>query len=403
MIKFDLKPFLEHPGIVSRCKDDLIIFNYNRTCEFDRLWDEYSLQARGLILNRNTGEVVARPFPKFFNLNQTPKVTLGNLPKEPFTATIKEDGVLGISYRHKGRFCISTRGAFESPWALWATKWANNQENMLCDRCNPAYTYLFEIISPMSRVIVNYEGKEALVLIGVIEIDTGRELAHEELVEEAARIKVEPVKQVKFDSIEEMARKAEEISINEEGWVITFQSGLKVKIKGVEYKRIIKLVSHITPIAFWEAWKFDHLKGVKNPDYKDVGISKEWLAQIPEEFRDTTDFLRKTTDEKHWKLWHEAEITTKRLEVAVALKRLQLFYLRKPRKRPRPEPGEASLFAEEVRCYTGNKIVKACLHSMKIKDYYSVWYTIHKLIRPYRNIVDGYIFGIRSHYKKSDI
>lgn len=46
----------------------LTIYNYSNHCVYERAWDEYTMAARGLVLD-DTGRILARPWPKFFNLN----------------------------------------------------------------------------------------------------------------------------------------------------------------------------------------------------------------------------------------------------------------------------------------------------------------------------------------------
>jgi len=52
---------------------DLVILNYTEKAQFERVWNEATLQCRGLILRRVDlleAVVVARPFPKFFNYGE---------------------------------------------------------------------------------------------------------------------------------------------------------------------------------------------------------------------------------------------------------------------------------------------------------------------------------------------
>ena len=48
---------------------DLTIWNYTRKTQYGRLWDEVTLNCRGLVTN-SKGDIVARPFSKFFNYEQ---------------------------------------------------------------------------------------------------------------------------------------------------------------------------------------------------------------------------------------------------------------------------------------------------------------------------------------------
>jgi hypothetical protein len=47
----------------------LLNHNYATRCQWENAWDELTLQCRGLITD-TAGNVISRPFPKFFNLAQ---------------------------------------------------------------------------------------------------------------------------------------------------------------------------------------------------------------------------------------------------------------------------------------------------------------------------------------------
>ena len=101
---------------------DVRIFNYTQQCQFDKAWDDITKQCRGLILNVKTGEVLARPFPKFFNYGE--HVEKGwPIPTETPEVYEKLDGSLGILYYLNGKPWIATRGSFTSDQAVWATNW----------------------------------------------------------------------------------------------------------------------------------------------------------------------------------------------------------------------------------------------------------------------------------------
>lgn len=382
----DVEKFLKHPAILHKFYGDLVIFNYSKNCQYERLWDDYSLQSRGLIVDRHTGEIYALPFPKFFNLNEMPETSLENLPDEPFTATVKMDGVLGISYIYNGTYNVATRGSFESPWAVWATEWMNDPRNMNRLGMNPRYTYLFEIISPMSQIVVDYQGKEALVLIGVVDRFTGRELPHSELIDEALLIGVEPVESVEFNSIEEMVLRSKEIPKDHEGWVVTFKSGLKLKIKGEEYRRIFKFLTYASPIAFWEAWEYQHLLHDKSANPQNVGIKKEWLAQFAEEFRSDTDKLENAIDQAHWRYFREMEKIVKEIKSEVLSEN--------------PED-DGRLFAQKVRERKDvPKRIRRILMFMEKEKWWKTWQLIHQAVRPNNNNLEGFEYdGLLKKFK----
>lgn len=68
---------------------------YTKACQYERAWNPCTLQCRGLIATLD-GEVVARPFPKFFNHGE-PEAAHLDL-HAPCRVTDKLDGSLGILY-----------------------------------------------------------------------------------------------------------------------------------------------------------------------------------------------------------------------------------------------------------------------------------------------------------------
>src|SRR5262245_12322157 len=74
----------------------MALYNYTEQCERERAWDETTRRCRGLILEENTGRVVALPFDKFFNLGQMPETGAEALPWQlPSAVVEKYDGTLG--------------------------------------------------------------------------------------------------------------------------------------------------------------------------------------------------------------------------------------------------------------------------------------------------------------------
>jgi putative RNA ligase len=235
--------------------EPLLIYNYTAACQWDRAWNDVTRQCRGLIVNE-MGDVVARPFPKFFNYEEheadfaeVEGGAPGYLPHlrlaEPVVVTDKLDGSLGILYPEErdGGWAIATRGSFTSEQAFMGT---------LMLRGLPAWepmkdcTYLFEIIYPENRIVVKYD-RELLVLLDVLETDTGlratdfawarypglyvAELAHRTLAEALA----EPPRE------------------NAEGMVIYFPStNMRIKLKQADYVALHKIVTGMNERTIWE-------------------------------------------------------------------------------------------------------------------------------------------------------
>ena len=59
------------------------IYNYSRTCQYENKWDEITKSCRGLILDQE-GNVVAKGFDKFFNIEEHKPEEIPNEPFEVF-------------------------------------------------------------------------------------------------------------------------------------------------------------------------------------------------------------------------------------------------------------------------------------------------------------------------------
>jgi RNA ligase len=152
--------------------EPLAILNYTEVCAYDGAWTPVTLACRGLIHRTDTGEVIARPFGKFFNYGQqgAPVLDLHS----PAVVTDKADGSLGILYPvPSGGWAIATRGSFSSEQAQHATAlWQSRYAATF--RPRREYTYLFEIVYPANRIVVDYEGTDDLVYLGNVEIASGK-------------------------------------------------------------------------------------------------------------------------------------------------------------------------------------------------------------------------------------
>lgn len=243
----------------------LLIWNYTPKCQFDQAWDDVTMQARGLITTPE-GEIVARPFKKFFNLDQHQ----GHLPLEPFTVTAKADGSLGILYWLNDVPQIATRGSFTSEQAVKATEILHHKYCGILDSINPDYTYLFEIIYPDNRIVVDYGKLEELVLLAVIHTESGLEMdIHGPTASGSFHDLFPLVKH--YDGIHDLAQLQVIQEENAEGFVIRFQSGLRLKLKFAEYIRLHRLMTKVNARVIW-----DLLRTGQSFD--------ELLERVPDEF-----------------------------------------------------------------------------------------------------------------------
>lgn len=248
--------------------DGLSLFTYSKTCAFDRdNWNFGTLLARGLILDLKNKQVVATPFPKFFNYQEVPYV-----PNEPFSVLEKLEGSLIIIYNHRGKWCTATKGSFVSDQAKWAQEILDRK--IRTQYLVPGVTYLAEAVYSENKIVVPYE-KEGLYLLAAYDTD-GKEFRWEDLQDLAhyAWFLLPKKYDYPIDRLLEIAKtmKADE----GEGFVIVFKSGYRIKIKGDDYCRVHKLISQCTPLGVWECYlNLDNLDEIKR--------------QLPENFQTDLD------------------------------------------------------------------------------------------------------------------
>lgn len=227
------------------------ILNYTEKAQFAKLWNNVTLNSRGLIVDKYD-EVIARPWKKFFNLGEGFAEFDWDSPVE---VTDKMDGSLGILYRSQQRglkmsgngheYAIATRGSFASDQAIHATKvWLSRYAN----RFVPLdYTFMFEIIYPANRIVLNYNGLDDLVLLGAVHIEHGYYLGPGEA---AALLEWDgPITKVFEHKTLHDAFLAEPRP-NAEGYVI--RSGNKmVKLKQIDYVDLHKIVTNLNERTVW--------------------------------------------------------------------------------------------------------------------------------------------------------
>lgn len=234
-------------GFVHRRSDPtagLQLFIYTPRCVYDDGWDEFAVVARGLIVDPATCRVVATPFPKFFNVGERH----GDAPSLPFEAFEKLDGSLVIAFHHDGRWRTATKGAFDSEQAIWAQARLDAAD---LSALLLGTTYLFEAVYPENRIVVRYTDP-ALVMLAAYDAD-GRELTYDEVLAICEALGWRAARRHVFASIAEMISHAAALPRDDEGFVIRFSNGLRLKLKGAEYRRIHALISRCTPLAMWEA------------------------------------------------------------------------------------------------------------------------------------------------------
>jgi RNA ligase len=238
---------------------DLWIYNYTEKTQYEKHWIPETLVCRGLILDQ-AGRIIARPFSKFFNYGdpQVPRI-----PDEPFIVMEKMDGSLGILYYLDGLPWIATRSSFTSTQAIEGTAMIREQQIERPGGVTP----LFEIVYPSNRIVVDYGDRRELILLAAICHETGLDRP---LPSYSGPV-VRRYGQIEIDSL------AAEEEPNREGFVVVFESGLRVKIKFAEYLRLHKIVTGVSARMIWESMRDgDDLDGLLVDLPQEIG---RWVSE----------------------------------------------------------------------------------------------------------------------------
>ena len=226
---------------------DLWILNYSPKVQSKKFWDEYTLSCRGLVIDVE-GNIIARPFEKFKNYEEfDPKEINWS---EDFDVFEKMDGSLIILFYYEPRmkWIVASRGSFISEQALEAQKMLTLTDY---EKLNIQNTYLFEVLYPENRIVVDYGERRELVLLAVIETSNGDELSHDTVTELYSKY-FTVVKKFQFKTFNELREMIVSGEDNKEGFVVRFASGLRMKMKYAEYCRLHVILTNVSNLTVWE-------------------------------------------------------------------------------------------------------------------------------------------------------
>ena len=247
----------------------LWIYNYSRKCQWENGWDEVTLMCRGLIVD-DKGKVWAKPFEKFFNIEQLESVGL-TIPNEEFDVYDKQDGSLIILFHYKNEWIFASRGSFTSDYSKKGEEIFN--KNYSTSLLYTTQTYCFELLWREHVIVITPE-KDDLVMLGSFVTETGEEL---DIQIPYYLNNFNVVK--KYDGITDYTKLTSIIDgTNKEGFVVRFKSGFRVKIKFQEYFRLHKIITGVSTINIWEALRdgVDMTEFCENvPDEFDAWVRKK--------------------------------------------------------------------------------------------------------------------------------
>lgn len=228
------------------------IFNYGIDCDFS---NPIVQEARGIIINLNNLEVVCWPFRKFGNYNENYADKIGWN-----TARVQDkiDGSIIKLWWNRviGKWQFSTNGTINADMALAnqmtqetffdvIRKTDNYNEIILrLPIFNKDYTFIFELVSPETQVVIKYT-KPHLYHIGTRSNISGQEMDSD--------IGIEKPKEYPLKSLDDCVDAASELNksddghvhgVKKEGFVVVDGNWNRIKIKTPDYLMLHRMSSN---------------------------------------------------------------------------------------------------------------------------------------------------------------
>lgn len=227
-------------GIRIKKEDSLAIFSYNIECDFR---DPIVQESRGIIIDHEKMEVVCWPFRKFGNYTES---YADPIDWNNAVVLEKVDGSIIKLWFNKitNAWQFSTNGVINAENATTDAfsniaygaliRQAVNYKDIPFDKLDKDSTYIFELVSPQTRVVVKYD-EIALYHLGTRSNITGEERNED--------IGIKKPKSYKISSLEDCIKAAIELNkgcesddeIANEGFVVVDKNWNRVKVKSPDY------------------------------------------------------------------------------------------------------------------------------------------------------------------------
>lgn len=244
---------------VKKCSPNLYSLNFTSRVFHKRLWNENTVQARGLFVDRMTGDVKLRSYNKFFNLNERPETELNYLANTlsfPVEIRTKENGYLSILGVINDELVFASKSTtegihvdlFKNLFQKLPTSLQEEIKELLKRNC---CSMMFEVISQEDTHIIKYD-QDHLYVLDMIQntLDVnGKHIdvsfSRERLAELDSILKkyntqlisiVKTVQQVNtMDELTNIINKELNSHHESEGFVLVDSNGFMTKFKGPYY------------------------------------------------------------------------------------------------------------------------------------------------------------------------
>jgi len=228
--------------------EDFIMLKYS---QYDSdFTNEIVRECRGIIFDKNYNAVCV-PFSKFANYGES---YADEIDWDSARVEEKIDGSLIKIWNYRGKWIISTNGTIFATKANIGSRYDertnvrfSNFEELFktavdisrldINSLNPQYTYMFELCSPYSRIVVPHDE------IKIYHIGTRDNITLKEL---EVDIGVEKPKTYACNNIADLIKMASKLKYCEEGYIVKDKNYSRIKVKSPSYVAAHHLISDLS-------------------------------------------------------------------------------------------------------------------------------------------------------------
>jgi RNA ligase len=238
-------------------KEGYVVVNYNvmfedtflnpeeaGITEQESLYRSLRREARGIIFDTKKGNIIRRPFHKFFNVSEREETQVNVIDlSRPHAILEKLDGSMCSVFAHEGKLIWGTKMVaqdFHEMIEQFVKSSDINYEDFCWELINSGHTPIFEWMHPQKRIVIDYGKEPTLTLTAIREIESGRYLSQDAMHDLALGYNIPVVRafdpQTDMKAFIEYVRGLEDL----EGFVVRFDDGHMIKLKCDWYVQIHK-------------------------------------------------------------------------------------------------------------------------------------------------------------------
>ena len=239
--------------------DNLMSLNFTEKAFRKSKWNKNTITARGLFVDKTSGDIKIRSYNKFFNLNENAETSVRELKKKvkyPLMAYDKYNGFLGIASSVNGTFTLASKSTTKGPFVEYFQEIFNNltesekeQLKQLSETYNCSFT--FEVMHIDDRHIIDFDKNRLIILDAIpnsydingitVDAEFSKKVLNQLEIQSDFFSRKELIKE--FNDMEELMRYIHEHKHDRtsEGLVIEDQNGYMFKVKYEYYTELKRL------------------------------------------------------------------------------------------------------------------------------------------------------------------